>query len=69
MKCPAGGNHEYSASWDYTLSNFADDKTYLVGGGWFAGQTFIDNARNVKIHVESTDSAAGIASVTLGQAI
>ncbi|KAL5314422.1 hypothetical protein ACEPPN_018849 [Leptodophora sp. 'Broadleaf-Isolate-01'] len=65
VKCPGGGNHDHSESWDYTLANFNNDLTYLIGGGWQTGQEFTDSSRKIRIHVDSIDSAAGSASVTI----
>jgi hypothetical protein len=65
VPCQAGGSHDYTGSPDYTLANFNDDTTFLIGGGLVAGQEYRDETRNVKIHVDRIDGAAGTAAVTI----
>jgi hypothetical protein len=69
VPCPAGGNHDNTGSTDYTLANFNDDRTYLVGGGLVAGQEYRNEARNIRIHVDRIDNATGTAAVTISKII
>jgi hypothetical protein len=64
--CPAGGMHDHVGSFDYTLAHFRQDRTFLIQGDWQAGQQFQDDARNVRIAINSIDGAASLATITIG---
>jgi hypothetical protein len=51
---------------DYTLAHFRQDRTFLIQGDWQAGQQFQDDARNVRIAINSIDGAASLATITIG---
>ncbi|KAI9786969.1 MAG: hypothetical protein M1839_005200 [Geoglossum umbratile] len=67
VNCPTGGNHDHSQSWDYTLANFGDDRTFLIEEGFLPGQEFADTNRKVRIQVDNINSVAGTATVTIGK--
>jgi hypothetical protein len=65
-RCPAGGTHDHSGSFDYTLANFGQDRTFLIQGDWQPGQQFQDAGRNVRIAINNIDSASSLATITIG---
>jgi hypothetical protein len=66
--CPAGGTHDHSGRFDYTLTNFGQDRTFLIQADWRPGHAFVDSMLNVRIVIVSFDSNASLATVTIGDA-
>ncbi len=65
-RCPRdGGVHDTVDSGDYAIAPFSE-RVFLVGGERLPGAVFTDAPRNVSIHVDAFDGAAGIALIRLG---
>lgn len=67
--CPRDGVHDHSGSFDYTLANFVQDRTFLIQSDLQPGEIFKDDQRRVRISIDSIDSNSSLATITINTPI